>query len=159
LQRRLYTVTGKYPESSLAAGLPAAAMQWTISLSLASSRLCGAGRDTAEPFLLQVGGGITTHACISMDEYRGASTYSTVQEYVSRNGRVYETDAYRRVGPGVVGGHLLGPGVLAVSRHRPVVPDVALGRGSFLLVPGLAEDDREPVRGRRVVHVPLAELG
>lgn len=91
-------------------------MQWTISLSLASSRLSGAGRDTAEPFL-------------------------------------------RRVGPGVVGGHLLGPGVLAVSRHRPVVPDVALGRGSFLLVPGLAEDDREPVRGRRVVHVPLAELG
>jgi len=71
------------------------------------------------------------------------------------NGRI---DAYRCVGPGVVGGHLVGPGVLAVSRRRPV-GDVAWFDRGFLLIPGFAEDNREPVGRGRVVDVPFTELG
>jgi hypothetical protein len=66
--------------------------------------------------------------------------------------------AYGCVSPGVVvvvGVHLLGPGVLAVG--RPV--DLVHVDGGLLLIPGLAEDNREPVGGGRVVHVPLPELG
>lgn len=80
-------------------------------------------------------------------------------------GGIYEMDlrtrTYRCVGPGVVGGHLLGPGVLAVSRRRPVADVAAFGgRGrGFLLIPGFAEDNREPVGRGRVVDVPFAELG
>ena len=68
----------------------------------------------------------------------------------------YEMDAYRCVVPGAVGVHLLGAGGFLDVR-RPVA-DVAFGRG-FLLIPGFAEDNREPVGRGRVVDVPFAELG
>jgi hypothetical protein len=73
-------------------------------------------------------------------------------------GRRRRRRKYRSVGPGVVVGlvHLgVGPGVLAVGGPAGLVHV----DGGLLIIPGLAEDDREPVGGGRVVHVPGAELG
>jgi hypothetical protein len=62
-----------------------------------------------------------------------------------------QSKMYRCAGPGgVVGGHLPGPGVLAVRRR---------GRRCLLLIPGFAEDCRETVGRGRVVDVPFPELG
>jgi hypothetical protein len=65
---------------------------------------------------------------------------------------------YRCAGPGgVVRVHLLCPGVLAVNR---IVADVTfVGQRGLLLIPGFAEDHREPVGRDRVVYVPFPELG